>query len=635
MKAETDKQFPDADKQLLPDKQPLPIEEEDDDQFALVWAFAPVVAFLIVTAALYAGREILLPLAMAVILAVIFSPVATRLERFVGPLLSSAIVVLLVVGLMTAMVYFLTVELTTVADNVSQYSDNIGNKLAALEKTTPPWLQHIQQAVADVEQRVERANPSTKKPSKAVVQAVSVPPSLGDHLKPVFPVLAGLVNFLLVVTLLFFLLYSRRDLRDRIVRLAARARITLAAQAIETAGEVVGRYLLLFSLTNLAYGIATATVVWFLGMPNPELWGLLAFLFRYIPYVGAMTSAVLPSLVAFAIFPGWAKSLEILAAFVILDQVAAQFVEPFVIGRGIGVSPVALLISAMYWSWLWGIPGLLLATPMTACLKVAADYIPALGFLAILLGADRDLDDYHDFYRMLLELDPAAARALATSYCDEHGLEATFDDVFVPALLLMGKERAEDHISQENQQLIIDTISVLIADLGKRFNRPRVTPSVRVLGAVAPNESHDLGLLMVLELLRHDGVAASFAGSNKSVAELCDLVKRFTPEFVFLSCTIPENLPAALEFVRWVKKNAPRVTILVGGAAALSEPQELLDAGAVEVCPGRNTALRAIRRYILQRARSRFPGARLLPGFALEPGESAEADSPSSASPRA
>jgi methanogenic corrinoid protein MtbC1 len=122
----------------------------------------------------------------------------------------------------------------------------------------------------------------------------------------------------------------------------------------------------------------------------------------------------------------------------------------------------------------------------------------------------------------------------------------------------MGRERAEDHISEENQQLIIDTIYVLIADLGKRFNRPRVTPSVRVLGAVAPNESHDLGLLMVLELLRHDGVAASFAGSNKSVDELCDLVKRFNPDFVFLSCTMTENLPAALEFVRWVKKNASR-----------------------------------------------------------------------------
>src|SRR5260370_10819840 len=151
---------------------------------------------------------------------------------------------------------------------------------------------------------------------------------------------------------------------------------------------------------------------------------------------------------------------------------------------------------------------------------------------------------------MLLGLEPAGACALAIAYCNEHGLEATFDDVFVPALVLMGKERAEDHISEENQQLIIDTTCVLVAELGNRFNRPRVTPSVRVLGVVAPNETHDVGLLMILELLRHDGVAASFPGLNRSLGDLCDLVKRFTPEFVLLSCTMPENLPAAIEFVQ-------------------------------------------------------------------------------------
>ncbi len=626
---ETDKQGAET------DAKSVPIDAEGEAQFALIWAAAPIVAFLIATAALYAGREVLLPLAMAVILGVIFSPVATRLERYVGPLLSAAIVVFLVVGLLAAMVYFLTIELTTVADHVAGYSDNIGNKLAALEKTTPAWLQHIQGAVADVERRLNRANPP-QRPAKGVVQALPMPASLSENLKPVFPVLGGIVNFLLVVTLLFFLLYSRRDLRDRIVRLAARARITLAAEAIETAGQTVGRYLLLFSLTNLAFGIATGTVVWLIGLPSAELWGLLAFLLRFIPYVGAMTSAVLPALVAFALFPGWTKSLEILGAFLILDQLASQLVEPFVIGRGVGVSPVALLISAMYWSWLWGLPGLLLATPLTACLKVAGDYIPALGFLAILLGADRVLDDYNDFYRMLLELDPEGARKLAIRYCDEHGLESTFDDVLVPALLLMGKERAEDHISQENQQLIVDTACALVAELGNRLERPRHPPSARVLGVVAPGEIHTFGLLMVLELLRRDGVAANFAGTDKPVAELCDLVKRFTPDFIFISCTTLEQLPAALEFAGWVKTNSSRVTMLAGGPGALSEPAQLIAAGCAEVCAGRGAGLRAVRRYVLRRARSRFPGARLIPGFALEPGVGvSETDTASGAGPRA
>jgi hypothetical protein len=166
---------------------------------------------------------------------------------------------------------------------------------------------------------------------------------------------------------------------------------------------------------------------------------------------------VLPTLVAFAIFPVWSRSFEVLGSFVIRDQAVAQFVEPFLIGRGVGVSPVALLVSAMYWAWLWGIPGLLLATPLTACLKVAGDYIPELGFFAILLGADKAFEDYNDYYRMLLELDRSSARTLATRYCDEHGLEPTFDDVLIPALVLADRERIEDNISRENQELIVET----------------------------------------------------------------------------------------------------------------------------------------------------------------------------------
>ena len=158
-----------------------------------------------------------------------------------------------------------------------------------------------------------------------------------------------------------------------------------------------------------------------------------------------------------------------LGTFVALDQLAAQFVEPFLIGHGIGVSPVALLFSAMYWTWLWGIPGLLLATPLTACLKVAGDYIPELGFLAVLLGVDQHSEDYHEYYRILLELDQAGARSLAVRYCDEHGLEATFDDIIRPTLIFMGEERSEDHISQENENYIIDTTREIIAELGNRL----------------------------------------------------------------------------------------------------------------------------------------------------------------------
>jgi predicted PurR-regulated permease PerM/methylmalonyl-CoA mutase cobalamin-binding subunit len=578
---------------------------ESDDSFALLWVAVPLCATIVATGALYFGRPVLLPVAIALILSVVFSPVATRLERYFGRLVGAAIVVLVAVGVVSAAGYFLTVELTTVADQVAEYSDTIGNKLAALEKNTPSWLQHVKQAVTDVQRRVESANPASGRPR--AVMALPVPTPVSDSLKTVVPIVDGLVNALLIIMLMFFLLYSRKDLRDRFVRLAARARIPIAAQAIETAGSTVGRYLLLFSLINLAYGIATGTVAWLLGLPSAPLWGLVAFLLRFIPYVGAISSAILPALVAFALFPGWSRALEILGAFVIIDQVASQFAEPLIIGHGIDVSPVALLISAMYWSWLWGIPGLLLSTPITACLKVAGDYVPALGFLAILLGADRVLDDYQDFYRMLLELNPDGARKVAVGYCDEHGLERTFEDVFQPALQLMGEERAEDHISDDNQQLIVDTTHQLIAELGNRFVKSRISPSVRALGVMAPGETHNLGLLMLLELLRTDGVVASFVGEGKSRDEICDLVKRFTPDFVFISCLSAECLPATLKLVPALRSISSRMTIIAGGSASLEQSDALIDAGCARVCCRTSEARRAVRNYILQRAKSRLP----------------------------
>ena len=584
---------------------------ESEDRFALLSVAAPVCALIIATGALYLGRSVLFPLTIALILSVVFSPIATRLERYFGRLISAALVVLVLIGAIAAIGYFLTIELTTVADQVSEYSDNIGSKLADLEKTAPPWLQHVKEAVSDVQRRIASTNPAPRKPRE--VMALPVPTSLSDSLKPVVPVVDGMLKTLLIIMLLFFLLYSRKDLRDRFVRLAARGRIPIAAQAIDTAGHTVGRYLLLFSAINLAYGVAAGTVAWFIGLPSAPLWGLLAFLLRFIPYVGAISSALLPALVAFALFPGWSKALEILGAFVIIDQAAAQFAEPFIIGHGIDVSPVALLISAMYWYWLWGIPGLLLSTPLTACLKVAGDFIPPLGFLSVLLGADRGLDDYHDFYRLLLEINPSGAREVAIRYCDKNGLERTFDDVIAPALVLTGEERADGHISDENQQLIIDTTHQLIAELGNRFIKSRISPSVRVLGVLAPGELHFLGLLILLELLRKEGVVATFAGENKSPEEICDLVKRFMPDFVFVSCVTADCLPATLELVAALRSLSSRVTIIAGGEAALHQSTELINAGCSQICANPNEARRAVRRFILQRAKSWPAFGALLP----------------------
>jgi hypothetical protein len=244
------------------------------------------------------------------------------------------------------------------------------------------------------------------------------------------------------------------------------------------------------------------------------------------------------------------------------------------------------------------------------CLKVAGDYMPALDFLSVLLGADRKLRDYHDFYRLILEQDQTGARELAIHYCDKYGLERTFDEVFVPVLALAGEERAADHIGDETQQSVIQTVRELIEDLGNRYVKPRRPDRLRVLGVCAPGEVHSLGLLMVLELLRHAGAAIKLVDDGESLEELRTVVKKFSPQLICLSCTTTECVPAALEMVAGLRRDSSDVTIFAGGRAALWDAPKMLEAGCDEVCGSREEARRAIRQFAVRRARSRSTNQR-------------------------
>jgi methylmalonyl-CoA mutase cobalamin-binding subunit len=239
---------------------------------------------------------------------------------------------------------------------------------------------------------------------------------------------------------------------------------------------------------------------------------------------------------------------------------------------------------------------------------VAGEHIPALNFFALLLGGERNLETHDDFYRMLLELDSTGARAIAIRYCDENGLERTFDDILAPALKLAGKEHAERHISDDNMAFILSFVGEFIQDLGIRFCASRAGSRSRVLGVCPPGEAHSFGLLMVLELSRCAGAAVKFSGEGKSVQETGELARLFSPDVVCLSCTLSECLPAAVELTDALKREFPRLTIIAGGVAALSYPAALLRAGCSQICASRSQTHRAIRQMVTgRRARAANP----------------------------
>ncbi len=242
---------------------------------------------------------------------------------------------------------------------------------------------------------------------------------------------------------------------------------------------------------------------------------------------------------------------------------------------------------------------------MTACLKVAGDYIPALGFFSVLFGDDSAREDYHDYYRSLLELDQLSARKIVIGYCDKNGLEPTFDDVLVPAVVLAGEERFENHISEDNQNLVFETTATLVKELGDRFNKPRFRGRLRIVGIAPPGEVHSLGLLMLLELLRRTGIAANFFGMDKSAEEICAFVKQYAPDMVFISCTTTECMPAALELVRVLIAESPHLEYHwrrnVGIVAARGTDRGWRQ----QVCGSRGEVRHAVRLYALRRSVSR------------------------------
>jgi predicted PurR-regulated permease PerM len=340
---------------------------------------------VVAAAVLYVAKDILIPFALAAMLALLLSPMANLTERFMGRTLGTALPVLLAVGAITMSSYYFTVELSGVADDLVDYSDNIADKINALQLSAPPIIRRIEGAVEEIQHQVSK--PEHKRHQPPVVQSLP-PPSVTDKISPTLQVLAAFAQLSIVLLLLFFLLFYRSDLRDRLVRILAQASVVIPPEALDTLGYSVSQYLFRLTIINLAFGAWVGVAVWFLGLPRPILWGVMAFGLRYVPYLGVISSAALATLVAVAVFPGWKPAIETFASFVLIDLVMGQLVEPFWIGHGVGISPIALLVSAIFWGWLWGPVGLILATPFTVCLKVAGDYVPSLNFLSILLGHD-------------------------------------------------------------------------------------------------------------------------------------------------------------------------------------------------------------------------------------------------------
>ncbi|MGH8167543.1 MAG: AI-2E family transporter, partial [Woeseiaceae bacterium] len=334
---------------------------------------ARLASFAIICAILFWGQIVLIPIALAALVTFLISPLVTRLDRWGLPRLVAVIVVAgAVTGMVGGLGYVVVSQLEELARELPEYQENIRTKIGELRlMTRGGTIESVQDTIAEISRDVERDAAADAREEDGAPMRVAIEPKqplIGEGF--LSPVLQGAATAGLTMLLSIFMLVKREDLRNRLVSLAGQASLAITTKAFSEAGQRISRYLLMQFIINASMGLAVWLGLFLIGIPYSALWGLAAGVFRYIPYVGPWLAALLPITVSLVTAPGWEQVVLVVGLFLVLELFSNNVMEPWLYGQSVGLSPIAVIVSAIFWTWLWGPVGLVIATPLTACLVV-------------------------------------------------------------------------------------------------------------------------------------------------------------------------------------------------------------------------------------------------------------------------
>ena len=430
-----------------------------------------------IIAALYFGREILMPIALAGLLGFALEPLTTRLRRWgVGRKVAVTFVVIMALIVVATIAVFVVQRVYQLAENLPTYQENIQRKIRALNvgsdrgviEKASKTLQKLEEEIQKPD-AASRADPAARAPRAPTVVRVEPAPTTafqtlqsvaGPLVKP-----ASIVG--LVIVFLLFMMLQQEDIRDRFIRLVSARHFDVTTQAIGEAAERVSNYLLMQLCINAMYGFALGIGLYLIGLPNALLWGLLGTALRFIPYAGAFITAVFPVTLAIAVDPGWTMVLSTLALFLLIEVITINILEPWLYGSSTGLSPVAIILAAIFWTTIWGPAGLLISTPLTVCVVVLGRYVPQLNFIHVLLGNAPALSPHERFYQRMLAGDTDEGVELAQPYFASGDLAGFHDDIALAALKLAESDRQRGAIGQERTQAIERNIVSVLGDLSE------------------------------------------------------------------------------------------------------------------------------------------------------------------------
>jgi predicted PurR-regulated permease PerM len=507
---------------------------------------------------LHFAQSVLAPLAIAVLLAVVLAPLVRRLELRAGRLVGGRVGAVLVVSAAVALAFagmgwLIATQGRSLAAEIPQYSRVVVDRFRELRGP----LDSLQRAAREVQ-----AVAGVSDPAPARVQVVEGNSGLLSMLTGWAGSVASLLGTAgLVIVLLIFVLIEREDLRNRLIRIAGPANMRRATSTLSDATQRITTYLRALALLNFGHGLIVGLGLWAIGLPGAPLFGLLSALLRFVPYVGPWIAACAPIALSIAVFDTWTLPLVIVSFFVVLELASNNLLEPWFFGSSVGLSPFGVILSAIFWAWLWGPIGLVLATPLTACLVVLGRHVPRLGSLAILLSDAEPLKPAQRLYQRLLARDVDEATDLVAEHVHKDGDVAAWDEVVLPALCMLEQDHQDRLLQPDEIDCARDTIEILLAELPE----PKTLDDSdgTVLCLPARSWADEVACRALARLLGAAGTPAAASG-RRLTAELAELVAQTPAPAICIWSLDAQGTGSVRHLLMRVRNRRPEIGVVVG-----------------------------------------------------------------------
>ena len=546
----------------------------------------------VVIAALYMAKSLLVPLTLAVLLSFLLMPVCDWLERWrLGRIPAVLVTAILGFTMLGIVAWIAVVQMTHLAPKIPEYQNNIQAKLSSVNEYAAAALNKLtKKASGNVGQ-----NPLLSEQTAEPLGTDELPYSVRVLSSPASPlqVFGGMFGTLLetlgtigiVIVLVVFFLIRREDLRDRFIHLVGKGHVTLTTQMLEDANTRVSRYLSMLFLVNVTFGISVGIGLYLIGVPSAILWGILATALRFIPYIGPWIAAAMPIGLSLAISTGWVTPLLTVGLFVVLELFSNNVLEPWLYGKHTGVSAVAVLVAAVFWLWLWGPVGLLLATPLTVCLLVIGKHVPQLSFLDVLLGNEPVFEPKKRIYQRLVAGDQEEADELLEDLLEHGPLAEVYDTVLIPALALAETHWHRGEVNDGKHKFIMESLKEMIQDRIDRQQEMQAqettedtqeadadsglvdsidSPKLCILSLPARSEADEIAAMMLAQVLETKSCVVQAVSVTSLATEMVDLVEQRKADVVCVSATPPGAMMHARYLCKHLRRRFPKVKLVVG-----------------------------------------------------------------------